>query len=47
VIGYMSIEEQVNADFTRARRRALLGRIGARLQRATASDGLLCFVDLR
>jgi hypothetical protein len=46
MVGYMSLEEQVDKDFTRARRRALLRRIGARLQRDSASDGLLCFDDL-
>jgi hypothetical protein len=47
MVGYMSLEEQVDADFSRARRKALLRRIGARLQRDTASDGLLCFDDVR
>jgi hypothetical protein len=46
MVGYMSLEEQVDKDFTRARRRALLRRIGARLQRNSASGGLLCFDDL-
>jgi hypothetical protein len=31
VIKYMSIEEQVDADFTRARQRAFLHRMKARL----------------
>ena len=39
MVGYMSLEEQVDADFSRARRKALLRRIGARLQRDTAPDG--------
>jgi hypothetical protein len=48
MVGYMSLEEQVDADFSRARCKALLRRIGARLQRDTAPDGLLlCFDDLR
>jgi hypothetical protein len=47
MVGYMSLEEQVEKDFTRARRRALLRRVGARLQRDSASGGLLCFEDLR
>ncbi len=47
MVGYMSVEEQVDKDFSRARHKALLGRIGARLRRDTASGGLLCFDDLR
>jgi hypothetical protein len=47
VVGYMSIEEQVDADFDRARRRALFRRVGIRLQRDIASDGLLCFGEVR
>jgi hypothetical protein len=49
MVGYMSLEEQVHKDFSLARRKALLGRIGARLlRRYGASDGLLlCFDDLR
>src|ERR687894_729716 len=48
MVGYMSLEEQVDAGFSRARRKALLRRIGTRLQRDTAPDGLLlCFDDLR
>jgi len=47
MVGHISLEEQVDADFSRARRKALLGRIGARLRRDTPSDGLLCFDDVR
>jgi hypothetical protein len=47
MVGYMSLEEQVDKDFSLARRKALLGRIRARLRRDAASDGLLCFDDLR
>ena len=47
MVGYMSLEEQVDKDFSRARRRALFRRIGARLQRDSASGGLLCFDDAR
>lgn len=44
----MSLEEQVDKDFTLARRKALLRRIGARLRRNAASDGLLlCFDQVR
>ena len=47
MFGYMYLEEQVNKDFSLARRKALRGRIGARLRRHNASHGLLCFDDLR
>jgi hypothetical protein len=49
MVGYMSLEEQVDKDFSLARRKALLKRIGARLRRRDAApDGLLlCFDDLR
>ena len=47
MIGHMNLEVQVDVDFSRARRRALLRRIGARLQRHRAWDGLLCSDDVR
>jgi hypothetical protein len=47
MVGYMSLQEQVEADFSRARRRALLRRMWTRLRRDNASHGLLCFDDLR
>src|SRR5918999_1876955 len=48
MVGYMSLEEQEDKDFSRPRRKALLKRLGARLRREdAASDGLLCFDDLR
>jgi hypothetical protein len=47
MVGYMSLEEQVDADFSRARRRALLRKVRIRLRRGAASDGLLCFDDLK
>jgi hypothetical protein len=46
MIGHTSLKEQIEADFTRARRKALLRRFGARLLRDSASGGLLCFDDL-
>jgi hypothetical protein len=47
MVGYMSLEEQVDKDFRLARRRALLGRVGAWLRRDNASKWLLlCFDDL-
>ena len=47
MVGYMSLEEQVDVDFTRARRRAFLRRLMARLRNGPASDGLPCFEDFR
>jgi hypothetical protein len=47
MVSYMSLEEQVDKDFTVARRRALLGRIGAHLRSDAASDGLLCVDEVR
>jgi len=47
MVSYLSLGEQVDKDFSLARRKALLGRIGACLRRDTASGGLLCFDDLR
>ncbi len=47
MVRYMNLEEQVDADFSRARRRALLRRMRSRLQRDNASNRLLCFDELR
>ena len=47
MIGHMNLEVQVDLDFSRARRRALLRRIGARLRRHRGWDGLLCSDDVR
>src|ERR671913_145124 len=47
MVKYMNVEEQVVADFSRARRRALLRRMRSRLQRDNASNRLLCFDKLR
>jgi hypothetical protein len=47
MVGYMSLEEQVDADFSRARRGALFRRMRTRSQSDNASEGpLLCFDDL-
>ena len=46
MFGYM-LGEKVDRDFCLARRKALLGRIGARLRGDAASDGLLCFDEFR
>jgi hypothetical protein len=45
VIGFMSVEEQVEADFSRAWRRAFLGRMAARLRRECSR--LLAFDEVR
>jgi len=42
----MSIQEQVDADFDRARRRAFLRGVRARLRSDLASDRLLCFEEV-
>ena len=47
MVGYMNLEEQIDADFSRASRKALLGRVRTRLQRGNAAIQLLCFDDLR
>jgi hypothetical protein len=48
MVGYMNLEEQVGRDFRLAHRKALLGRIGARLRRrVAASDRLLRFDEVR
>jgi hypothetical protein len=46
MIGHLSLEEQIEADFSRARRKALLRRVKARLRRDAAPDGLLCFDEV-
>jgi hypothetical protein len=45
VIGYMSIEEQVDKDFVRARHRALAGRVVALLR--GEGENLLSFDEVR
>jgi hypothetical protein len=47
MIPYMDLNEQVDSDFSRARRRALLHRVLARLRRRPASNRLLSFDDVR
>jgi hypothetical protein len=47
MVGYMSLEEQVDKDFNLALRKALRGRMGAPMRREAASNRLLCFDDLR
>jgi hypothetical protein len=47
MIPYMDLNEQVDADFTRARRRACLRAIVARIRREHVSNKLLSFDDVR
>src|SRR5215211_4629087 len=47
MIPYMDLSEQVDSDFTRARRRALLRKVFAHLSRKPASNHLLSFDDFR
>src|ERR671910_279810 len=47
MVGYMRLEEQVDADFSRALRRALLRKVRFRLRRNNSWERLLCFDDLR
>src|SRR5215211_3522115 len=47
MIPYMDLNEQVDADFTRARRRARLRAVMARIRREHTSNRLLSFDDLR
>ena len=47
MVGHTSLDEQVDRDFSHARRSSDLRRIGTRLRRDAASDGLLCFDDVR
>ena len=45
MIGYMSIEEQVDVDFIRARRRAFLQHIRARLRKDLPSQAMTTFEE--
>jgi hypothetical protein len=47
LIPYMDLNEQVDSDFTRARRRAFLRRVLARLRNGPASNQLLSFDEVR
>jgi hypothetical protein len=47
MIPYMDLNEQVDADFIRARRRARLRAVIARIRREHASNRLLSFDDVR
>ncbi len=47
MIEHMSLEEQVDSDFIRARRRALLRRVGARFHKGPTHSWLLSFDEVR
>jgi hypothetical protein len=47
MIPYMNLNEQVDADLTRARRRARLRAVVARIRREHTSNRLLSFEDVR
>jgi hypothetical protein len=47
VVDYMSVEEQVDVDFVRARRKAILRKLAARLRRDPTSGRLSCFEEVR
>jgi hypothetical protein len=47
MIPYMNLNEQVDVDFTRARRRARLRAVVARIRREHTSNRLLSFEDVR
>ncbi len=47
MVRHMNLEEQVNGDFTRARRRAFLRRIKARLRRDLTCNRLLSFDEVK
>ncbi len=47
MVDYMSLEEQLDADFARARRKAVLRRLLARLLGDTTSERLPCFEEVR
>ena len=47
VIGYMSVEEQVDKDFVRARHRALAGRVAAFFRGEGGQGELLSFEEVR
>jgi hypothetical protein len=47
MIGYMSLEEQVDKDFLRAHHRAFFGRLAARIRRKKRGSALLAFEEAR
>jgi hypothetical protein len=47
MVGYINLEERVERYLRLARRKALLGRIGARLRRGVPSEGCFASTSLR
>ena len=47
MVTYMRLEEQVDADFGRARRRAILRRVAARLRGDPTPGGSNCFGEVK
>ena len=47
MVDYMSLEEQVDKDFERARRRAFVARVVARLRRDPRGSGMVAFDEVR
>jgi hypothetical protein len=47
MVGYMTLQAQLEADFSRARRRALLRKVRIRLRREKTWDGLLCVDEIK
>ena len=47
MIGHMSLKEQVDRDFERARRRSLVGRLAARLRGDPGQGRLPAFESVR
>jgi hypothetical protein len=47
MIGYMSLEEQVDKDFLRAHHRAFFRRLAARIRRKKRGSALLAFEEAR
>jgi hypothetical protein len=47
MVDYMSLEEQVDKDFERARRRAFVARVVARLRRDPRRSGMVAFDEVR
>jgi hypothetical protein len=43
----MTLQAQLEADFSRARGRALLRKVRIRLRREKTWDGLLCFDEIK
>ena len=47
MVGHVNLREQVDKDFERARRRAFIGRLMARLRRDPRGSGMVAFDEVR